>query len=249
MEILQEALKVAHEHGNAEKLLPSIVRNAAPEVKEAAVTEAVTSDKEVAKNILGTAVREAPLDVQRSALRDVVEGTDNRRDAQELLTEAVAAAPVVVQRAAFKEAVQSASESGAKALLTEAVSAAPIEATTAAVAKAVRNAEDNGEAQEILTRAMNAAPAGVVQEAIKDAKLSPETLDQIWLTIVRTFAWVLGGATAALIVTVILGIFYKVDQAYVQIMLTMFTTVAGILAGFITGQAVGTAQERTRDRG
>ena len=35
----------------------------------------------------------------------------------------------------------------------------------------------------------------------------------------------------------------------VQIMLTMFTTVAGIFAGFITGQAVGTAQERGKERG
>jgi len=34
-----------------------------------------------------------------------------------------------------------------------------------------------------------------------------------------------------------------VEQTHVQIMLTAFTTVAGILAGFITGQAVGKAQE------
>jgi hypothetical protein len=45
---------------------------------------------------------------------------------------------------------------------------------------------------------------------------------------------------------VVLDIFYPVELAHVQIMLTMFTTAAGILAGFITGQAVGTAQERGR---
>ena len=90
--------------------------------------------------------------------------------------------------------------------------------------------------------------AGTAEAALKDARISlhPETLDVIWRRIVTTFSWVLGGATAGLVMIVILDIFYPVELAHVQIMLTMFTTVAGILAGFITGQAVGTAQERGR---
>jgi len=114
--------------------------------------------------------------------------------------------------------------------------------------KAVKNADTDRKAQEILTQAIHAAPAGTAETAIKDARLTPETLDTIWLTIVKTFAWVLGGATVGLVVIIVLEIFYDVELAHVQIMLTMFTTVAGILAGFITGQAVGTAQERGKGR-
>jgi hypothetical protein len=40
-----------------------------------------------------------------------------------------------------------------------------------------------------------------------------------------------------------------VDVAHIQIMLTVFTTVAGILAGFITGQALGTSGSQRRDEG
>ncbi|HEV2092689.1 MAG TPA: hypothetical protein VGR18_05940 [Rubrobacter sp.] len=46
----------------------------------------------------------------------------------------------------------------------------------------------------------------------------------------------------------LLDVFYDVERAHFQIMPAMFTTVAGILARFITGQAVGTAQERGRDK-
>ena len=63
------------------------------------------------------------------------------------------------------------------------------------------------------------------------------------------FGYVLCGAAAALFAIVVLDIFYDVEPDHVQIMLTVFTTVAGILAGFITGQAVGTAKERSRDKG
>lgn len=66
--------------------------------------------------------------------------------------------------------------------------------------KAVKNADTDRKAQEILTQAIHAAPAGTAETAIKDARLTPETLDTIWLTIVKTFAWVLGGATVGLVV-------------------------------------------------
>jgi hypothetical protein len=66
--------------------------------------------------------------------------------------------------------------------------------------KAVKNADTDRKAQEILTQAIHAAPAGTAEAAIKDARLTPETLDTIWLTIVKTFAWVLGGATVGLVV-------------------------------------------------
>jgi hypothetical protein len=46
-----------------------------------------------------------------------------------------------------------------------------------------------------------------------------------------------------LIVIALDGFSDGVDQTHDQIMLTAFTSVAGILAGFITGQALGKAQK------
>ena len=216
MMIMQEAMEEAHRHGNAEELLRNVVRNAAPNVKQAAATEAVSSDKEAASYILGEATKQAPHEARMNAVREAVERTHTQRDARELILQAMSVAP---------------------------------EASKDAVSRAVKNADTAQEAQELITEVINAAPASTAKAAVNAAKISPETLDQIWLTIVKTFAWVLGGATAGLVVVILLDIFYSVELAHVQIMLTMFTTVAGILAGFITGQAVGTAQERGREKG
>jgi hypothetical protein len=217
-EILQEAVRVASAHGNAEELLRDLVRNVSLDAKQAVVAGAVASDNN-AGAILSEALKQAPPLSMKTVVREAVENSDNQRAARDLIT--------------------------------EAINAAPPDATKDAVAKAVKNADDSQEAQEILTQAINAAPAGTAEAAIKDARVlpTPGTLDKIWMIVVRTFAAVLVGAMVALVVIVILDVAYEVELAHVQIMLTMFTTVAGILAGFITGQAVGTAQERDKERG
>ena len=151
------------------------------------------------------------------------------------------------KKAAVKETVGNTdNQRAARELIVAAMSAAP-EASKDAFAKAVKTA-DSEDQQDLLTQALDSVPAGTAEAALRDAKISiaPGTLDVIWRRIVTTFSLVLGGATAGLVLIVILDIFYPVELAHVQIMLTMFTTVAGILAGFITGQAVGTAQERGR---
>ena len=66
--------------------------------------------------------------------------------------------------------------------------------------------------------------------------LIPKTsvrINDIWRVIVKTFAFVLCAATAALVGAV----FVSVDAAAVQMLLTVFTTTAGILAGFVSGRA------------
>ena len=70
---------------------------------------------------------------------------------------------------------------------------------------------------------------------------SSQVTDQIWIMIVRTFAIVLVVGMVSLVGVVALAVFREVDKDLVQIMLTVFSTVAGILAGFITGQAVGSS--------
>jgi hypothetical protein len=69
--------------------------------------------------------------------------------------------------------------------------------------------------------------------------ITQATADQIWLKVVDAFKWVLWGATIALVAAIGVALFHEVDQALVQILLTVFTTVAGIFAGFIGGKALG----------
>ena len=68
--------------------------------------------------------------------------------------------------------------------------------------------------------------------------------DLVWLTVVATFKWVLWGSALALVAAIGVALFREVDAAYVQILLTVFTTVAGIFAGFISGKALGDANGR-----
>ena len=205
--------------------------------------------KRIQQNQIVEEVKEAPLDKKKEIVEEALKEAAAHGNANELLRHIVHAASSNGKRAIATEAV-AADEEAAGSILSEAVKHASVDATKTAVAKAVRNA-DGEDAQELVTEALNAASSDTARAAVEDAKfsLSPGTLDQIWLLIVKTFAYVLVGATVALVSVVVLDIFYDVELAHVQIILTMFTTVAGILAGFITGQAVGTAKERGKDRG
>jgi hypothetical protein len=123
-------------------------------------------------------------------------------------------------------------------VLLQAVKEADPNVTQAIIENAVK-AADNGAAQKLVTQAIVAAPHGAAKAAISEAGLSQETLDDVWLAIVGAFKWVLQVATVGLIAVIVLDVFGNVDLAHIQIMLTVFTTCAGILAGFITGQALG----------
>jgi hypothetical protein len=66
--------------------------------------------------------------------------------------------------------------------------------------------------------------------------------NKIWLWIVATFAAVLIDTMLALIGAIFVGFWRKTDAATLQILLTVFTTSAGILAGFISaGRAAAAA--------
>src|SRR5918997_875362 len=66
--------------------------------------------------------------------------------------------------------------------------------------------------------------------------------DRIWQWVVGAFAIVFVGGSGTLVASV-----FFLEVAQIQILLTVFTTVAGILAGFISGRA--SASERTRSSG
>lgn len=190
-------------------------------------------------------VKQASLEEKKEIFEEALKTAFGAGDASELLSHVVGSAPREAQKSAVVGAVKNSHDAFAKELMTEAVDAAPADATKAAMARAVRTA-DRGDAQDLVTQAIDAATTNTAKAAVEEAKISQDTLDQIWLLIVKTFAYVLGGATVGLFLIVILDVFYPVELAHVQMMLTIFTTVAGILAGFITGQAVGTAKEKSR---
>jgi hypothetical protein len=122
-----------------------------------------------------------------------------------------------------------------------AVSAAALEAVpeTAKVdiaAAAVRAVPE--EAKENVADVAAGALSANAREKLGHKLLPDQAVaNRIWLTIVVTFALVLLCATLALVGAVFVSFWHKVDGALVQMLLTVFTTVAGILAGFVSGRA------------
>jgi hypothetical protein len=115
------------------------------------------------------------------------------------------------------------------------------EAKKVAVAEAVSTAPDVNK-QDVAVEAIRSLPSDEAREKVASQFLPPPTqpvTDEIWLTVVSTFKWVLWGATVALVAAIGVALFREVDIAYIQILLTVFTTVAGVFAGFITGQFAG----------
>lgn len=81
-----------------------------------------------------------------------------------------------------------------------------------------------------------------LDQKARDELLEPDqkVTNYIWKTIVVTFAVVLCGATAALVAAV----FTTVEAENMQMLLTIFTTAAGILAGFVSGRASTVSRAR-----
>jgi hypothetical protein len=136
---------------------------------------------------------------------------------------------------------------------------------TAAAVRALPDAAKAGVAAEVMGALPDAAKAGVAADAVRalpsDAKADaaaaavralPEdargeliqrfvpdqaVTNDIWRWIVLTFAFVLATATIALMAAVLVSFWQAVNTALVQMLLTIFTTTAGILAGFVSGRA------------
>jgi len=146
------------------------------------------------------------------------------------------------KKVAAAEAVRTAvGEEAKQEVITKAVRAASPEAKKVAAAEAVSTAPDVNK-QDVAVEAIKSLPTDEAREEVASQFLPPPTqpvTDEIWLTVVSTFKWVLWGATVALVAAIGVALFRKVDIAYIQILLTVFTTVAGVFAGFITGQFAG----------
>lgn len=117
-----------------------------------------------------------------------------------------------------------------------AVQAAP-DANKADVATAAVTAVPDSSKVDAISAALRAAPSSVGEQLIDRLMPDQVVTNKIWQWIVGTFAVVLIVIVLALIGAIFVGFWRKTDAAMIQILLTVFTTSAGILAGFISGRA------------
>jgi hypothetical protein len=128
-------------------------------------------------------------------------------------------------------------------LVAEVLNAAPLEAKKTAVSEAVQSVPLEAR-RSIAREAVESLSSREQRELALQFAPTQDVTDQIWLIVVRAFRWVLWAATVALILGVGVSLFRPVDIALVQILLTVFTTVAGIFAGFIGGKALSDASKQ-----
>jgi hypothetical protein len=122
-------------------------------------------------------------------------------------------------------------------VVAQTVRVAPLEAKKAAAAEAVNSVSPENKVKVAAEGVEQLSPTQQ-KELVDRLPITPVTADEIWRTVVGAFKWVLWGATLGLIGISGLAAFRNVDLANILIMLTVFTTTAGILAGFLGGQAV-----------
>jgi hypothetical protein len=121
-------------------------------------------------------------------------------------------------------------------VVTTAMKTLP-DATKTSVATTMMQELPDAVQADATAAAVRALPEDAQGELIQRFAPDQAMTNDIWRWIVRTFAFVLGGATVALMFAVFVSFWREIDTALVQMLLTIFTTTAGILAGFVSGRA------------
>jgi hypothetical protein len=188
------------------------------------------------EDFVGKAKEANPLDAKKEAIVKQVTSLEGEAQ-QEAVAEVVGNAAPHAKVAAAREAVKSADNEAKQQIVVETVrNADSLGSKKAAAREAVKSAE-KGEQREIIEGALDQV-SDKTRAAIGRGLIPDQwAIDRIWLMVVGAFAFVLCTSALALIA----AIFVQTDQGLAQILLTVFTTVAGILAGFISGKAVGSA--------
>jgi hypothetical protein len=181
---------------------------------------------------------------QRGIVAEAVDRAPDEEE-KEILAAAVENANTIeARKAAAKTAIETAHDENEKEIVHDAVESTSTLAARKSAAATVVNTASSENRQAVAREAVEQLSSEAQKDLAHHFLPSREAADKIWLMIVKTFATVLVVGIAGLVGVVILAIFREVDKDLVQIMLTVFSTVAGILAGFITGQAVGTSSNR-----
>ncbi len=131
------------------------------------------------------------------------------------------------------EAVQQLPDDERRDVVSSAIDDMSDRDTAGVVSDAIKSLPD-AQTSDVVESAMRTLPSAAQADLFDRLAPDQAMTNDIWRWIVRTFAFVLMGATAALIAAVLAG---EQDDASMQMLLTIFTTTAGILAGFVSGRA------------
>src|SRR5215211_2697045 len=206
-----------------------------PERANEHVVAAVQAVPDAAKkDVAAAAMRAVPDEGKKDLASAAVEGVSDEGK-EDVVAAAVHAAQDGRKKDVAFAAMRAVPDEGKKDVASAAMRAVSDEAKEDVVATAVHAAQDDAKA-DVVDAAVRTLSAGDQEEL--GGRLLPDQLvtNRIWLWIVKTFAFVLGGATVALVAAIFVSFFHTVNTALVQILLTVLTTVAGILAGFISGR-------------
>jgi hypothetical protein len=201
--------------------IAAAVVNSAPEgAKADAAAAAVQALSEVAQADLAAAtVQELP-DIAKAQVATAAVQNMNDAAKADVASAAMNSLPDAAKASLVANAMMGTAESARSNVATSMIKDLPVSAQAAATAEAVRALPDDAQDE-------------VIQRFTPDQAVT----NDIWRWIVKTFALVLGGATVALIAAVVVSFWKEVDPANMQMLLTVFTTTAGILAGFVSGRA------------
>jgi hypothetical protein len=122
-----------------------------------------------------------------------------------------------------------------KDIIAEAVRTLPSEARKQVIAEAGRilTPEDKKDHLAEVAQSLSRKDRKELRRSLSSLPLpSGDVADQIWLIIVGAFAIVFVLSALALVAAAIFGVAEKIE-----LLLTVVTTVAGILAGFISGRS------------
>ena len=192
------------------------------------------------------------IDLPRQGVQDIANLTlDGKREAATTALQSLGSSGADVKKEVATTALQTLgiNDVGAKtevattALQTLGSNAvdAKKEIATTAVQTLGANAVDAK--KEIATTVLQTLSPEERQEVVGQVQGPTQKVsDRIWQWVVGAFALVFVGGSGALVASV-----FFLEVAQIQVLLTVFTTVAGILAGFISGRA--SASERTRSSG
>jgi hypothetical protein len=181
------------------------------------------------------AVNSLPDDAKADVAAAAVQALPDLAKSQ-VATTAVQDLPDAAKAGVANAAMDALPDPAKASVVTTAMGTLP-DATKTSVATAMIQDLPDAVQADATAAAVRALPEDAQGELIQRFAPDQAVTNDIWRWIVRTFAFVLCGATVALVSAVFVSFWRDVDTALAQMLLTIFTTTAGILAGFVSGRA------------
>lgn len=237
-------------YGNGDRgAVVGALRELDPQEQREVITEIVKNffSTDVQRDVVVQATQDLPAEDKKAIVVETAQTlpTQEKRDmltqtAQDLpdeaqknaISEATQTLSPEAQKEVVTEAARTLSTEAKKEVVTEAAQALPSEVKRDFVNKAVQTLPTEDK-KDVAIRAFQDLPAKDQQQIAGNP--SQRVTDQIWLMIVGAFTLVLLASALALLYVAIWP--PPGESNPTQVMLPVFTSIAGILAGFISGRA------------